>query len=580
MGMITPEKKTILFLAANPSDTDRLGLGAEISEIQTELAQSTHRDCFAFEPILATTPNAMQRAILKARPQIVHFSGHGSGEDGLLLEDDSGQSQFVTAQSLSDLFELFADCVECVVLNACYSDIQSQAIAQHIPYTIGMTQAVGDRAAKEFSLGFYEALWEGQDIPFAFEYGRRRISMQGMTGALTPVLIRRENSNKYAPAQLPLDSSSQVTDVSDSRKAVVLQPINQERPGESQAEAVAVNLEEIRHDAQDGAVELSSQLYVRSPQEERACQAIYRPGALVRIKSPHSMGKSSLTIRVLEKCKAQQHRTVAIDFNQTNARFFEELDQFVQWFCASVGKPLGVRVKTDEYWDDIFGPNDNCTDYFEQYLLTGDPLTLALENFDRLFDYPEIEVDFCGLLRGWHDKAKQDASWEQLRLMIVYSQESYEPKDINQSPFNVGFLVELGAWTPSEIEALAARHGLNLSASELDDLWDLTGGHPKMVRLALAPLALGELSWATIKATAATEAGIFRTHLLERLIYLEDRPELKATMKQIVDATGPVRVKSQDAFKLDSMGLISRHNNDVLPLCEVYRAYFRERLAE
>jgi hypothetical protein len=43
------------------------------------------------------------------------------------------------------------------VLNACYSEIQANAIVQHIDYVIGMSQAIGDTAAIKFAMGFYDA---------------------------------------------------------------------------------------------------------------------------------------------------------------------------------------------------------------------------------------------------------------------------------------------------------------------------------------------------------------------------------------------------------------------------------------
>jgi len=611
--MTALQKKIILFLAANPQDTDRLRLEQEVKEIEEGLLRSTYRDSFEFEQVWATTPRDMRRAILKIRPQLVHFSGHGSGKSGLILEDSQGKAKLVSALALSDLFKLFADSVECVVLNACYSDIQAQAIALHIPHTIGMNQAIGDRAAIEFAVGFYDALGEGRVVEFAFDYACASLTTEGIPEELTPVLIKQPGARRQGKASRqnePLTNGHKLLDCKqpdDSRKAVVVPTVVDHKVGvptiepleQPLAQALAqdkerltspiisasvnptsVNPEDIRQESQDGAVDLNSRFYVASLLEARAFEAISRPGALVRIKSPCGMGKSSLTIRLLDYAKAQRYRTVTLDFKQTNARFFEELDKFAQWFCASVGKPLGIRVKTDEYWDDIFGPNDNCTDYFEQYLLTGEPLTLALENFDRLFDYPEIEVDFCGLLRGWHEKAKRDDRWDQLRLVIVYSQESYEPKDINQSPFNVGVPIELGPWTIEEVEDLARNYGLMLEATNLKCLMDLTGGHPHLVRLTLPPLALSEMTLCEVMETAATEAGIYRSHLMERLNYLESHPDLLTAMRQTVNSDEPVRLRSQDAYKLDSMGLIRRQNNEVTPLCEVYRAYFKERLAE
>lgn len=82
-------------------------------------------------------PDDLQRAILTLKPQIVHFSGHGVVEEDLTLEDETGQAQLVGAAAIANLFRLFADAVECVVLNACYSEVQAKAIAEQIPYKAG-----------------------------------------------------------------------------------------------------------------------------------------------------------------------------------------------------------------------------------------------------------------------------------------------------------------------------------------------------------------------------------------------------------------------------------------------------------
>jgi hypothetical protein len=59
--------------------------------------------------------------MLKHCPQIVHFCGHGEGDDGLVFESDRGLEQRLRTDALSDLFRLCASHVECVLLNACYS---------------------------------------------------------------------------------------------------------------------------------------------------------------------------------------------------------------------------------------------------------------------------------------------------------------------------------------------------------------------------------------------------------------------------------------------------------------------------
>jgi hypothetical protein len=186
-----PLKKNVLILAANPKDTSRLRLDQELRDIAEGLRRSQKRDEFSLEQNLAVRPRDIQRALLDHKPQIVHFSGHGAGEEGLVFEDESGNSKFVSGDALAGLFELFADRIECVVLNGCYSEEQAKAIAKHINYVIGMSQAIGDKAAIEFAVGFYDALGAGYPIEFAYKLGCSAIRMQGIEEHLTPVLLNK-----------------------------------------------------------------------------------------------------------------------------------------------------------------------------------------------------------------------------------------------------------------------------------------------------------------------------------------------------------------------------------------------------
>ncbi len=167
--------KTILILAANPTNTSRLRLEKEIREIDEGLRRANKRELFKLEMKLAVRQRDFYRAILDTQPQIVHFCGHGAGEDGILLEDET-RTAFVQADMLASMFELFAEKgVECVVLNACYSEIQADALNQHIKYVIGMNRAIGDKAAIKFAVAFYDGLAAGNDVEFAFKLGRSQL---------------------------------------------------------------------------------------------------------------------------------------------------------------------------------------------------------------------------------------------------------------------------------------------------------------------------------------------------------------------------------------------------------------------
>jgi hypothetical protein len=130
--------------------------------------------------------------MLDETPQIVHFSGHGSTE-GIALEDNDGQAQLVSTDSVSGLFALFANDVQCVLLNACYSSSQAEAISQHIPYVVGMSKEIGDRAAIEFAVGFYDAMGAGRSVEDAYAFGCNAIQSQGIPEHLTPVLKKKRS---------------------------------------------------------------------------------------------------------------------------------------------------------------------------------------------------------------------------------------------------------------------------------------------------------------------------------------------------------------------------------------------------
>lgn len=203
--------KTILVLAANPKGTSPLRLGEEVRSLRLGLERSRDRDRFVLEERWAVTTKDMRRALLDCQPQIVHFSGHGVGTEdvgheplstrkvsvvsnsateleGLMFEDETGQPKLVSGEAISSLFALFKDQIECVVLNACYSEVQAKAISQHIPYVVGMRRAIGDRAAIEFAIGFYDALLAGRSVEFAYKLGCNAIQMAGIPEHLTPIL--------------------------------------------------------------------------------------------------------------------------------------------------------------------------------------------------------------------------------------------------------------------------------------------------------------------------------------------------------------------------------------------------------
>ena len=182
----------ILFLAANPLDTEPLRLEEEMWAIDEALRKSEYRDRFEIRQQWAVRVGDLQEALLRHRPDIVHFSGHGSETNEIVLEDDTGASRVVPQDALARLFSVLRGDIRCVVLNACYSETQAQAIAETIDCVVGMTSAVGDDAAIDFATAFYRALGYGVSVQTAFELGTNQIALAGLPYVDIPHLVAKK----------------------------------------------------------------------------------------------------------------------------------------------------------------------------------------------------------------------------------------------------------------------------------------------------------------------------------------------------------------------------------------------------
>ncbi len=330
-----------------------------------------------------------------------------------------------------------------------------------------------------------------------------------------------------------------------------------------------------------GQVPLDSNFYVeRPPIEKRSYAAILEPGALIRIHAPGQMGKTSLMARILHQARQQGYSTVTLSFQLAGREVFSNLDRFLQWFCASVGKSLGLPNQLADYWDDMLGGNYSSTDYFEKSLLAqiDSPVVLGLDDVDVVFQYPEIASDFFGMLRAWYEKAKYGNSfsdvWKKLRLVVVHSTEVDIPLNINQSPFNVGLSIELPEFTSQQVQDLARRHGLDWDARQVKQLMSLVAGYPYLVRKGLYHIWYQDVTLEELLPKSATKGRVYGEHLRQQWSNLQQYPELFSAFAQVANSRTPLELDRVQALKLRSMGLVHLRGNQVTPSCDLYRQYF------
>lgn len=211
-------KHVILFLAANPAGTDQLALDREARAIQLELERARCRDHFEFVSRWATEPLDLLRELRRLKPTVVHFSGHGepvAGGDrqdlslrrdvgtiadgnqrhGLYFQGPDGRPVLVSPDALGRTFRAAGASVRLVVLNACYTASQAEALVGHVDCVLGMTGSIEDAAARSFAIGFYGGLGERESIATAYQQGCAAIGLDGLHDAERPQLRVRPGAD-------------------------------------------------------------------------------------------------------------------------------------------------------------------------------------------------------------------------------------------------------------------------------------------------------------------------------------------------------------------------------------------------
>jgi hypothetical protein len=160
--------RTILILSSLPRDRAPLRVASEVRAIQAAIRRGRFRDEYRVVVCLGVRASDVHGLLMEHRPAMVHFTGHGWGEHGVVLEDDDGDSLPVSGADLAEMLGHFRDDIECVLLNSCQSESLIKDVAALIPFVIGMKPGLDDRAAGSFAAAFYEGLANGEDIPWAY----------------------------------------------------------------------------------------------------------------------------------------------------------------------------------------------------------------------------------------------------------------------------------------------------------------------------------------------------------------------------------------------------------------------------
>jgi hypothetical protein len=200
-GPTPPRRPVISLMSANSSDRP-LRVDIERREIAEAVTSAGAQQLLELRVADAVRLSDLQETLLAQRPAVAHFSGHGDPTSGIMMvdgsirrdlgerrPDDRPRARHVPPAALTELFGILGRRLRCVVLNACYTEDQAEAIAVHVPCVIGIRGSIQDDAAIDFSAAFYRAIAHGETITTAFRLGRNRLGLSGHPDAGAPQLI-------------------------------------------------------------------------------------------------------------------------------------------------------------------------------------------------------------------------------------------------------------------------------------------------------------------------------------------------------------------------------------------------------
>jgi hypothetical protein len=199
-------KTRILFLGVSPTNLQRLHLDEEVHAIDRALTSAALGSRCELVQKWAVRVSELHEYLLSTKPTIVHFSGHGSADRTIALQNDDGTTRPVSADRLARLLALFNTTLRCVLLNAWYTKAHGEAIAEHIDCVIGMSTAVSDEAAIRFAPAFYLAVASGCSVKDAFEQARANIELGELGEDEAPSLVakRCDPGEVFLVAPLPV----------------------------------------------------------------------------------------------------------------------------------------------------------------------------------------------------------------------------------------------------------------------------------------------------------------------------------------------------------------------------------------
>ncbi len=237
---------------------------------------------------------------------------------------------------------------------------------------------------------------------------------------------------------------------------------------------------------QTGGTIRSDSLYVRRPADDELPEAL-AAGEFCWVLAPRQIGKSSLMVRAIDRLRSEERRCVTLDLLIIGSQTSEE--SFYFGLLDEIASQLELGTDLETFWQkrSRSSPAGRWSRFFRQVLLEREKgqIVIFIDEVDAVLDLPFAADDFFDSIRGVYNRREVDQAFRRLTFCLLgVTAPSEVIRDRRRTPFNVGRVIRLEDFTPSEARALLPALA-DLSPDPealLAAILEWTSGHPYMTQ--------------------------------------------------------------------------------------------------
>ncbi len=330
-------------------------------------------------------------------------------------------------------------------------------------------------------------------------------------------------------------------------------------------------------------------IYVKRPQDTQAEAALDEAdGYTLRIKGARHTGKSAMLSRLLTRERAKGSMAIHTDWGRLSETELNSDKAFFRFLAVELQAQINQQrsTPTSSNFEEYYAiSSENAGLAFEEFLKAeillpeNGHVVWAIDQADILFSYELREAVFRWM-RVWHNARANDGNiFRSLSLILTYSTEAHLfISNLNESPFNVGTVVNLTDLARREAVELNRRHGGPLKCTEeIDGLWNLLGGHLHLWRISLEGLKFGLFTLPEMLESREVTDGLFRDHLRSLYLAIHSDSDLKQLVMSVLEGKRGGDLIAADRL-LSSGVLTGVYPHKLKFRCELYREYFQRTL--